>query len=217
MNEIREAMNSGNVEAVSTVPEELNAALNEFKNVHQSVQVLLDEEERKSDNDDWYLPKMQNFETFLKEVATWKIVQKDLQAVISPSDSISNVSHSKMKSSRSIASSSSRTTSVSSARLRAKAEKAALLQRAEGLKKKHALELERIEVQNVMERVELETELAAVDAKVRGYKALILNAWNLNSYHQKGLSLLEMALISILRASKEQMELRKLCNQNPHQ
>ncbi len=48
-------------------------------------QVLLDEEERKSDNDDWYLPKIQNFETFLKEVATWKIVQKDLQAKISPS------------------------------------------------------------------------------------------------------------------------------------
>ncbi len=124
----------------------MNAALNEFRNVHQSVKVLLDEEERKRDNDDWYLPKIQNFETFLKEVATWKIVQKNLQAVISPSDSISNVSHSKMKSSRSIASSSART--VSSARLRAEAEKAALLQRAEGLKKKHALELERIEVQN---------------------------------------------------------------------
>ncbi len=167
MNEIREAMNSGNVEAVSTGLEELNAALNEFRNVHQSAQVLLDEEERKSGNDDWYLPKIQNFETFLKEVATYKIVQKDLQAVIFPSDSISNVSHRKRKSLRSIASSSSRTTSVSSARLRAEAEKAALLQRAEGLKKKHSLELERIEVQNAMERVELETELVSVDAKVR--------------------------------------------------
>ncbi len=167
MNEIREAMNSGNVEAVSTGLEELNVALNDFRNVHQSVQVLLDEEESKSDNDDWYLPKIQTFETFLKEVATWKVVQKDLQAVISPSDSISNVSGSKRKSSRSIASSSSKTTSVSSARLRAEAEKAALLQRTEGLKKKHALELERIEVQNAMERVELETELAAVHAKMR--------------------------------------------------
>ncbi len=166
MNEISEAMNSGNVEAVSTGLEELNAALNEFRNVHQSAQVLLDEEERKSDNDDWYLPKIQNFETFLKEVATYKIVQKDLQAVIFPSDSISNVSHRKRKSLCSIASSSSRTTSVSSARLRAEAEKAALLQRAEGLKKKHSLELERIEVQNAMERVELETELVSVDAKV---------------------------------------------------
>ncbi len=166
MNEIREAMNSGNVEAVSTGLEELNAALNEFRNVHQSAQVLLDEEERKSYND-WYLPKIQNFETFLKEFATYKIVQKDLQAVIFPSDSISNVSHRKRKSLRSIASSSSRTTSVSSARLRAEAEKAALLQRAEGLKKKHSLELERIEVQNAMERVELETELVSVDAKVR--------------------------------------------------
>ncbi len=64
-------------------------------------------------------------------------------------------------------SSSSKTTSVSSACLRAEAEKAALLQHTEGLKKKHALELERIEVQNAMERVELETELAVVDAKVR--------------------------------------------------
>lgn len=164
MNEIREAMNSGNVEAVNTGLEELNVALNDFRNVHQSVQVLLDEEERKSDKDDWYLPKIQIFETFLKEVATWKVVQKDLQSVISPSDSISNVSGSKRKSSCSIASSSSKTTS---ARLRAEAEKAALLQSTEGLKKKHALELERIEVQNAMERVELETELAAVDAKVR--------------------------------------------------
>ncbi len=150
MNEIREVMNSGNVEAVSTGLEE-----------------LLDEEERRNDNDYWYLPKIQNFETFVKEVATWKVVQKDLYAVISSSDSISNVSRGKRKSSRSIVSSSSRTTSVSSARLRAEAEKAALLQRTEGLKKKHTLELERIEVQNAMERVELETELAAVDAKLR--------------------------------------------------
>lgn len=157
MNEIREAMDSGNVEAVNKGLEELNVVLNDFRNVHQSVQVLLDEEERKSDKDDWYLPKIQIFETFLKEVATWKVVQKDLQSVISPSDSISNVSGSKRKSSCSIASSSSR----------AEAENAALLQSTEGLKKKHALELERIEVQNAMERVELETELAAVDAKVR--------------------------------------------------
>lgn len=64
MNEIREAMNRGNVEAVNTGLEELNVALNDFRNIHQSVQVLLDEEERKSDKDDWYLPKMQIFETF---------------------------------------------------------------------------------------------------------------------------------------------------------
>ncbi len=164
MNEIREPMNRGNVEAVNTGLEELNVALNDFRNVHQSVQVLLDEEETKSGKDDWYLPKIQIFETFLKEVATWKVVKKDLQSVMPPSDSISNVSGSKRKSSCSIASSSSKTTS---ARLRAEAEKAALLQSTEGLKKKHALELERIEVQNAMERVELETELAAVDAKVR--------------------------------------------------
>ncbi len=35
MNEIREAMNSGNVEAVNTGLEELNVALNDFRNVHQ--------------------------------------------------------------------------------------------------------------------------------------------------------------------------------------
>lgn len=123
---------------------------------------------KKSDNEDWYQPRMQTFETFLNEVEMWKSAQSfEPQTVVSPLDSISIVAAraSKVEHLRSGASIASRS-SVSSARLRAEAERAALLQRTEGLKKKHALEMERIKVQNAMEKVELETELAATNGKV---------------------------------------------------
>ncbi len=89
----------------------------------------------------------------MKEVATWKVVQKDLQSVISPSDSIFHcVSGSKRKSS-------------------------CLL-----------LAVPSIEVQNAMERVELETELAAVDAKVRVLQSFDTEYMESKLIHQKCLS-----------------------------
>lgn len=72
MNELKELLKGGDIEAVDTGIEQLHVALDEFKDVHQSVQVLHEEEEKKSDNDDWYQPKMQTFETFLNEVERWK-------------------------------------------------------------------------------------------------------------------------------------------------
>lgn len=68
MNELKELLKNGNVDGVNTGLEQINVALSDVKDTHQSVQVILDEEERKSDNVDWYQPKMQTFETFLNEV-----------------------------------------------------------------------------------------------------------------------------------------------------
>jgi len=181
MNELKELLKGGDIEAVDTGIEQLHVALDEFKDVHQSVQVLHEEEEKKSDNDDWYQPKMQTFETFLNEVEMWKSAQShEPQTVVSPLDSISIVAAraSKVKSPCSSDGVSSKSSSVSSARLIAEAEKAALLQRAEGMKKKQALEMERIKVQNAMERVELETELAAANAKVQVLQSIDAESMN---------------------------------------
>lgn len=94
--------------------------------------------------------------------------------LIEPKDSISNVLQSSCSSKRSkgrLAAS-----SVSSTRLKFHAERAALLPRAEALKEKHALELEKAalierhameKVQSKLERMYLEMDLAASDAKLK--------------------------------------------------
>lgn len=87
--------------------------------------------------------KCKPFERFLNEVETWKGNQSHLQTVISPQDSVSNASKgfSKVRRSHSSISVVSKS-SVSSACLKAEAEKAALMQPATTLKTKHILEIE---------------------------------------------------------------------------
>lgn len=57
MSQLNESLKDGNTEAVNTSFEHLNMALNGFEDACQSVQVLLEEDEMKIDND-WYQPKM---------------------------------------------------------------------------------------------------------------------------------------------------------------
>lgn len=61
----------------------------------------------------------------------------------------------------------SRASSLSSARAKAEAEKAALLERAAGLKKKHALELQKMQLQSEIEQSAMDTDIAAANAKVK--------------------------------------------------
>lgn len=90
--------------------------------------------------------------------------QKDPQLLIEPNDSISNVS----KSSRVSMSSKSRSsTSATSARLKVVTERAALLARAAALKEKHALEMEKVQLNTRLEQMELEMNLAESNAKLK--------------------------------------------------
>lgn len=68
MNEIKALLvDGGNVDHVSEGLETFDQAINDFNNVHQSVQMLLSEEEREEDHVDWYR-RIINFKYFVKEV-----------------------------------------------------------------------------------------------------------------------------------------------------
>lgn len=79
---------------------------------------------------------MDNYTAFLNEVEKWVIARPDPQALVDIYDSVSKVS-------------SSKASSISSARIKATADNAAILARAEALKRKHELEIEKLQkVQN---------------------------------------------------------------------
>lgn len=77
----------------------------------------------------------------------------DLQNLVHPHDSVSNVSR-------------ARSSSVASAHRRALAEKAALLAHKKALNAKHALEQQKLILDSKIENAELEAEIAASDAKI---------------------------------------------------
>ena len=163
MNDLQEIMESGNVENVNTGLEKLHAALDEFERSHESVQELLAEEEKGTD-DDWYKPKRHGFENFLKDVDVWKNTQGDPLPVITPMDSASNVASTKGHArSGSIV---SRVSSISSARVKAEAEKAALEQKHTVLEKKHALLKQKMEIEKDIELTGVEAEIAGANAKI---------------------------------------------------
>lgn len=64
----------------------------DLKDIHESVQMFLSEEEKEKERIDWYEPKMSTFADFLKNVEKWKTSQTDPQSLIVPQDSISNIS-----------------------------------------------------------------------------------------------------------------------------
>ena len=136
-------------------------SLDEWNDYHGLVQNLLTGETKEEDYTQWFKPKMDGFDEFLKDVEKWKNEQQ-AQLTVNPEDSVSNVTkHSKAKSSKSAAS------SVTAARLRAEAEKAALLVRASTLKAKQALELEQAKMQARLEQMELDISLAESDARIK--------------------------------------------------
>lgn len=159
LNEIKILLvEGGNVDHVNQCVGIFKQAVDEFIRLHQSVQNLLSEDEKLDDHVDWYEPRMMNFNYFLKEVETWK-KEQCIQLRVEPLDSISNVS----KGSKS----SSTSSKASSAAKIVSAEKAALEARSAALKDKHALQLEETIIKSKMEKVELDAQIAAADAKIK--------------------------------------------------
>lgn len=112
----------------------------------------MSEDERESDTVDWYEPRAQNFDYFVKEVETWKKEQQRLQLTVEPKDSISNVS---------------KTSKISSAAKIVAAERAALHARSKALPALHALQMEEAALKSRRESMELQAQLAEVDAKLK--------------------------------------------------
>ena len=176
----------------------------EAKENHESlVKLPLPENELERQNQ-WFQQKMETFNGFIQDVNVWlsevgqqithTIAESDTkQSVansedIGPDDSVSNVSKSK---SNHKSSSSSRASSTSSARIKAQAEKAALMERVAALKKKHELEAQEEQLKRKKEQLELETELAATNAKINVLEAMGSRSSSrvsdgMNSYLRKG-------------------------------
>lgn len=62
---------------------------------------------------------------------------------------------------------SSKASSISSAGMKAAADKAALLARAGALKRKHELEFQKLRLSSKMESLEMEADIAATNAKLK--------------------------------------------------
>lgn len=159
MNETRALFDAhASVEIIDESVAALRSAMNELTEAHVSVQALMSDEDKEKDRTEWYEPKVAVFKSFLHEVDLWKKSKSDPQSEINPEDSVSKTGSK---------SSGSKVSSVSSLRAQAAAEKAALAAKAHGLKQKHALELEKVQLQRKMDIIELETNIAAADAKLK--------------------------------------------------
>lgn len=106
---------------------------------------------------------------------------EEKEYLIQPEDSISNV---QSINHRSCIGSSISGSSTSSARLRARAEQAALLARAAALKDKHALEEQELTLRRKREQLELDTEIAATHAKL----AVLQVASSIHSRQSNGMA-----------------------------
>ena len=176
----------------------------EAKENHESlVNLPLPEDEFEKQNQ-WFQQKMETFDGFIQDVKVWlpeaaqQIAHSIAESVIlqsvvnsddiGPDDSVSNASKPKSKHK---SSSSSRASSTPSARTKAQAENAALMERVAALKKKHELEAQEEQLKRKKEQLELETELAATNAKINVLEALGSRSSSrvsdgMNSYLRKG-------------------------------
>lgn len=95
-----------------------------FKTSHESVQKLLSNDlVKENENVDWYEPKIAKFEDFISKTEIWLKRQPDPQSLVDVHDSMSRVSKT-----------SSKTSSVHSARVKIAVDKAGLLARANSLR-----------------------------------------------------------------------------------
>lgn len=133
--------------------------LRQYERINEELCELIDEDDKKADQDA-YQNRYSEFQRFIEDTNKWIAdVLKDEEDDIRPHDSVSKansvVSH---------------TSSTTSAMLRIKAEREALLARAAAMKKREAIEQEEIRLRIKKEQLELETELAASDAKLKVYE-----------------------------------------------
>ncbi|XP_027860260.1 uncharacterized protein LOC114136464 [Xiphophorus couchianus] len=154
--------------------------------LHESVLSLPLPEEEVKRQSVYFQSKVTTFSDFMDNIKVWlheagdsyteqkNNVDDDQVAdldEINPEDSVSNISSVKPRSKTS--SQQSWTSSTSSARIKAAAEKAAFMERLAALDKRHLIQAQEEKLRKEKEKLDLETELAATNAK--------LNVLNINS------------------------------------
>ena len=169
-----------------------NKYLEQFMELQVAVQSALgNEEERESDHNDWYEPKLMRMKEFIEQMDTWMESDEDnteeLNASVHPHDSVSQVGHNiadesadagtsagatKAPSRVSVApsrrsSSSASSSRVSSAHVQAEVARAALLAKVPALKEQHALEREELELKAKQDTEELELKAKKEAEKLR--------------------------------------------------
>ena len=136
--------------------------LGEYARINEELCELIDEEDNKVDQDT-FVNRYSEFKRFIEKVNNWiaKVMKdpQDEEDDVSPHDSVSKAN-----------SVVSRTSSTSSAKLRIKAEREALLARAAAMKKREAIEQEETRLRLKKEQLEIEIELAVSDAKLKVYE-----------------------------------------------
>ena len=160
----------------------LHSCFQDLQSANDSVCALIEDEmERRADQNNWYEPRFMNIAFFLKEVEAWKVKEQlRLQATIEPRDSISIVSGTSR-------------TSIASATKIAAAEKAALEARAKALPAIHAMEMEEAALKSKTaalksrrETIELQSEIEAVDAKLKALSLSEVQGDAMNEYYDTG-------------------------------
>lgn len=168
----------GNLEVIKTkLAVEFNHIFGEFCELNVSVKELfrqiVSEKDMDNDQQHWFEPKANSFREFSEQVDVWiNEVQDRIEEArkvnenFLPSDSVSIAASRKSRQSKA-SSAHSFASSASSARLKAEMERAALVAQAAGLKQKHALEEQEAEFKSEKEELEINTALAAADAKLK--------------------------------------------------
>ena len=157
----------------------------EFKSYHASYQATLNDEDRSIDTNSWYIPKLEQMNAFMDNVTKWIAAtqKQDTEHDVPVSSSGLEIradvklrppdGRSSLYSDRESSVGGRSVSSTESVRIRAEAERAALLAKVATLQEKHALEdqqeqldREREKLRKRRETLDLQTELAATSAKI---------------------------------------------------
>lgn len=156
---------------VQSALEELVEVCDNAKSMHESLLGLLPPDE-KDEHETWFKAKMMFNDECIADANQWVMCNEGNVVVnqgdviddgINPNDSVSNI-ESKRSNEGSV--NSSRISTASSARIKAEADRAALVARVAALKDKHALEEQEQQLRRKREQLDLEVELAASTAKL---------------------------------------------------
>ncbi|KAL4009499.1 hypothetical protein ACER0C_003351 [Sarotherodon galilaeus] len=156
---------------------DFNERFGEFCDLNTNVKEVLQqmpEEDLTKDQEKWFEPKADSFKAFAETASAWidKMAMRAVEAEkcnedVDPSDSISNASVSKRSDKAFSERGSCASSSVSSTRMKAEVERATLLIKASSLRQKRLLEEREAKLQAEKEELEIQTALAANEAKIK--------------------------------------------------
>lgn len=191
---LQEFIKKGDVSQVQSALKELIDVCDHAKNIHKSVLGLLSPDERE-EHETWFNAKMMFNDECIADTNQWVLCNEGNVFVrecdviddgVDPNDSVSNI---ESKRSNKSSMSSSRISTTSSTRIKAEADKAALVARVAALKVRHALEEQEQQIRRKREQLDLEAELAASTAKLA-----VLEAFERKSVSQGSASVMNSHL-----------------------